>query len=227
MARRIAVSPWRASRCMQQQADRAVGEVLDEVAGPVARRRWPSSSGARRGGRVDHHRAARQQAEGRRQQQPVLERLLSWGFVRRPAIRLSFDARPADACRTRARSQRTSARKWSPRSSKSAYWSKEAQAGESSTVSPGSRRRARGARPRARGRPRRAAAPRPGRAPRAIRRRVLADQVDARHALARPPARAARSRRPCRGRRGSRARRRRSDSSADHAPRRRSWPWSR
>ena len=51
----------------------AVHEVLHEVRGAVA---VPLEQRARRGGRVDHHRAAGEQAERGREEQSVLERLL-------------------------------------------------------------------------------------------------------------------------------------------------------
>ena len=71
--RRTCSRPWRASSCITTSPQRAVHEVLDEVGGAVA---VALEQRARRGRRVDHHRAAGEQAERGREEQSVLERLL-------------------------------------------------------------------------------------------------------------------------------------------------------
>ena len=71
------------------QPDRAVREVLDEVGGAVAVA-LQQRAGARR--RVDHHRAAREQAERGGEQQPVLERLRLLASLHRSWFRHAADA---------------------------------------------------------------------------------------------------------------------------------------
>ena len=96
--RRVAahvLEPVAREQVHRDQADRAVGEVLDEVRRAVA---LALEQRPRRGGRVDHDRAAREQAEGGGEQQSVLERLLS------PAWHQACFRRPApDASRRRER----------------------------------------------------------------------------------------------------------------------------
>src|SRR5262249_32744278 len=94
-----------------------------------------------RAGREDHHRAQRQQAEGRGQQHAVLGRDGgAAGALAGLLLRLA-PGRPGqapDGEREGAhRSPSTISRKRSPRRSKSAKASKLAQAGESRTTSPG------------------------------------------------------------------------------------------
>ena len=68
-----ALEPLAGDDVHRHQADGAVDQVLDEVGGAVA---VALQERARARRRVDHHRPAGEQAEGRGQQQPVLERLL-------------------------------------------------------------------------------------------------------------------------------------------------------
>ena len=102
-----ASSPWRESTCIADEPDGAVGEVLDQVGRAVALALQQRPRGR---GRVDHHRAARQQAEGRGEQQPVLERLLLLRLRTWPSDVASTPALPA-------LTSATSARKCSPRAS--------------------------------------------------------------------------------------------------------------
>ena len=127
-------SPWRAKKRQRDEAERRGDEVALQVLGAVAAVRQQRRAGARA---VDHHRAERDQAERRRAQHRVLERHLarSAAVQRQP--------RPRGSLTRSSQRLRTSARKCSPRSSKSRYWSKLAQAGASSTTSPGCARRRR------------------------------------------------------------------------------------
>ena len=182
----------------QHEPDGAVDEVLDQVGGAVA---VALQQRARARGRVDHHRAAREQAEGCGEQQPVLERLLLLAsghqalFSTRPLPhppRARGNARRAPRSRRTGRTRRTPARAARPR-----------------RAAP---RRA-PPRPRARGR-RSSCSGDAGRGERRARAPARSRRSGRRRGRARPPGRrAARSRRPCRGRRGSRGRRPSKDSS--------------
>ena len=168
---------------MQHEPDRAVHEVLDEVGRPVA---VALEQRARGRGRVDHHRAAGEQAERRREQQPVLERLLPG-----PGHQTTIRQHGSDASRRRGRSAAHERLEVVAARLEERYWSNDAQAGDSSTTSPGARRRAR-PRPRAPGRRTRGPARRPAPAPRPAGRAPR--RSGTRRARARPaPRRAARS----------------------------------
>ena len=85
--RRVAadrLEPLARDHLHHHEPDRAVGEVLDEVGGAVA---VALEQRARARCRVDHHRAAREQAQGRGEQQPVLERLRLLASVHRSWFR--------------------------------------------------------------------------------------------------------------------------------------------
>ena len=110
----------------EDQSERPVHEVLHEVGRAVPR---ALEQRPRRGRAVDHHRAAGHEAQRRRQEDLVLERICvgssTPGPLHAPELR-------------RARTSSLNAR---PRASKSANWSKDAHAGDRSTTSPCARPR--------------------------------------------------------------------------------------
>ena len=123
-------SPWR-EEVQHHQPDEPEDHVALQVVRRVAR---AVEQRLRRARRVDHDRAEREQAERRRVDRRVLDGVVSPSLLRAASRHPGFLRRPAPNSSSR---RPTNWRKWAPRASKSSYWSKLAQAGESSTTSPG------------------------------------------------------------------------------------------